>query len=149
VPYIASWPGVIPAGKTNINKISLTDLFATCAGILDISLPDSVAVDSYNMLDAYRGKNSKHSIRKEILYASANGCISIQKGKWKYIDCNDAGGGLKNQYIKNDYVYETLGQLYDMEKDERETTNLFKEYPLTVKELKQLVEEYKISGKRK
>ena len=149
VPYIASWPGVIPAAKTNINKISLTDLFATCAGILDISLPDSVAVDSYNMLDAYRGKNPKKSIRNEILYSSANGCISIQKGKWKYIDCNDAGGGLKNQYIKNDYVYETAGQLYDMGKDERETTNLFNDYPVIVKQLKHLVEEYKNRGQRK
>ena len=146
VPFIASWPSVIPAGKTNNNKISLTDFFATCSGILNIALPQSAAIDSYNMFETFKGKNQNKPTRENILYSSSKGCISIHKGRWKYIDCNDSGGSLVNQHIKNDYVYETAGQLYDMEKDETETTNLYNKYPLIVKELKQLVEIYKASG---
>jgi arylsulfatase A-like enzyme len=125
VPFIASWPSVIPAGKTNNNKISLTDFFATCSGILNIALPQSAAIDSYNMFETFKGKNQNKSTRENILYSSSKGCISIHKGRWKYIDCNDSGGSLVNQHIKNDYVYETAGQLYDMKKDETETTNLY------------------------
>jgi arylsulfatase A len=50
IPFIASWPGVIPQGKTCGEAISLTDLFATCAGIINKPLPDSAADDSYNLL---------------------------------------------------------------------------------------------------
>lgn len=149
VPFIASWPGVIPAGKANNNKISLTDLFATCAGILHVAVPDSVAVDSYNLFETFKGEKPKKPIRENILFSSSKGCLSIQKGKWKYIDCNGSGGGLVNQYIKNDYHYETVGQLYNMEKDQSESANLYNQQPLIVKQLKKLLANYTASGQRK
>ena len=98
------------------------------------------------MFETFKGKTQKKPVRENILYSSSKGCISIHKGRWKYIDCNDSGGGLINQYIKNDYVYETAGQLYDMEKDETETTNLYNKFPLIVKQLKKLIEVYKATG---
>ena len=50
VPFIARWPGKIPAGRTAAQTICLTDLLATTAAITEFKLPNNAGEDSFNIL---------------------------------------------------------------------------------------------------
>ncbi len=50
VPFIATWPGRIKKGSRSDETISTVDFMATCAEILDVSLGDNTAEDSYSIL---------------------------------------------------------------------------------------------------
>ncbi|RYZ99999.1 MAG: hypothetical protein EOP47_15285 [Sphingobacteriaceae bacterium] len=147
VPFIAYWPKVIATGKTSDAAISLTDLFATCAGIINKPLPNTAADDSYDILPILKGKKMKQPIRPSIIFHSSNGKFAIEKGDWKYIECNNSGGSLKNTIAK-DTVYATPGQLYNIKSDPGEKENLYNKYPLIVKELTTLLTVQKKSGTR-
>jgi len=74
-------------------------------------------------------------------------------GKWKYIDHQGSGGndyhkweGL-DAYILPEKAPDAPGQLYDLEKDPGETTNLYFQHPDIVKELKALLDKSIESGR--
>ncbi|RCH54354.1 hypothetical protein DJ568_13785 [Mucilaginibacter hurinus] len=144
VPFIASWPKEIPAGGSSDAAISLTDFFATCAGIINIPLPDGCADDSFDLSPILKGKNTKKPVRPSIIFHSSRGNLAIEKGNWKYIDCNNSGGSLKNPLVK-DTIYATPGQLYNIQTDPAEKDNLYAKYPQKVRELAALLEHHKRS----
>ena len=138
VPLIITWPNGIK-GKRKVTAIfSLTDMVATLAGMTAQNLPGGAAPDSYDLWPLVRGDASIS--RPSIIYHSIFGTFAIQKGKWKFIDGRGSGGWSKTT---ND---SSPVQLYDMEKDERETANLYREFPEVVKELKELLEKQKDQG---
>ena len=57
VPFIARWPGRIPAGRTADQTICLTDLLATAAAITESKIPNNAGEDSFNILPALLGGN--------------------------------------------------------------------------------------------
>ncbi|RYD90117.1 MAG: hypothetical protein EOP54_24475, partial [Sphingobacteriales bacterium] len=111
IPFIASWSKVIPAGKTSDALISLTDLFATTAGIINKPLPADCADDSFDISVLFKGKPIKTPVRETAIFHSSKGIFAIEKGDWKYIEANDSGGTLKSPLIK-DSIYTTPAQLY-------------------------------------
>ena len=54
-PFMVRWPGRVKAGTTSDQLMSLTDVMATCAGIVGAKLPNDAAEDSYNMLPVLLG----------------------------------------------------------------------------------------------
>jgi len=153
VPFIARWPGRIKAGSTSDQILSLTDIMATCAAILGVKLPKNAAEDSYNMLPALLGQQSDEPIRHYTLQQAARQALAIRRGPWKYLDHKGSGG---NRYKENpqleayaikDTAPDAPGQLYNLETDPLETTNLYYICPDIVKELKSLLEASKQSGR--
>ena len=78
--------------------------------------------------------------------------LAIRKGKWKYLDHKGSGG--------NDYQRESLkpyalteaepdapGQLYNLETDPGETTNLYFVCPEIVEDLKKQLDTFRYSGR--
>ena len=55
-PFMALWRSRIESGQTSDQIISITDIFATCADLLEISLSQNVAEDSVNFLDCLYGE---------------------------------------------------------------------------------------------
>jgi arylsulfatase A-like enzyme len=63
VPFIARWPGKIPAGKDIDEPIVSMDLFATFAKVGGAELPEGVVVDGKDVLPVLAGKaKSPHKI---------------------------------------------------------------------------------------
>lgn len=101
-PFIARWPGQIPASSTSDERVCLTDLFATCAAITGASLPAKAAEDSYNLLPALKGEKLAGPIREatvavgklsEKAFAKDNpNYYSITQGPWKLIGHASAFG---------------------------------------------------------
>jgi arylsulfatase A len=154
VPFLVRWPQHIPAATTSDQLTCLTDIMATVAAVVGTELPDDAAEDSFDMLPAWQGTRPT-SIRPYILHQAFASLqtLSIRRQQWKYLDHQGSGG---NRYENNDglkpfMLPETApaapGQLYNLELDPGETTNLFAEQPRIVAELKALLEESKSSGR--
>jgi len=67
--------------------------------------------------------------------------FAIRQGKWKFIDGKGSGG-----WSSKGNAADPDGQLYDIENDPSETSNLFEKQPEIVKELKALLEKQKAQG---
>jgi len=153
VPLIARWPGRIPQGQVSAQMISTTDIFATLASAVGYTLPDDAARDSFDMLPAMLGIQDKSkSIRPHLLSQSFHGEFQMRRGKWKYLDHPGSGGNDYDRPPMNRYALpETVpcapGQLYDLEQDPGETTNLYYRQETKRRELKELLEELKSSGR--
>ena len=144
MPYIAQWPGVIPAGLESNQLMCTTDLFATLSGLLNQPKVEKGAEDSYNLWSAYISK-PESQIREAVVHHSLSGDFAIRKGKWKYTSNLGSGGFTKPKSIQPK-GNEAPGTLYDMVNDPKEKNNLYEEHPEIVKELEQLLVDYKKQG---
>lgn len=142
VPWIATWPGKVQAGSTSNQVVCTTDLIATCAEISGGALAEKAGEDSYSIVPILTGKQGKTPLREATIHHSISGMFSIRKGKWKLINGHGSGGR-----TKVDKSIKTKIQLYDMEKDIRETTNVYQDHPEVVKALTALLEQYKSEGR--
>ena len=84
VPLIVRWPGRIEEGTTSDQLVSLTDLFATCASVIDQPLPDNGAEDSTSFLPAATGVESG-ALRTSLVSHSNMGEFAYREGAWKLV----------------------------------------------------------------
>ena len=83
VPFIASWPkGEIKDGRRVDATLSLTDLFATIAGIVGAPLAEDTAEDSLDILPSLR---ANEPVRTELIYHASNGKLGLRQGQWAYL----------------------------------------------------------------
>ena len=151
-PFIVRWPGKVKAGTTSDQLTSLTDVMATCAEIVGAKLPNDAAEDSYNMLPVLLGTQCDKAVRRHLLQQTISFAMSIRDGKWKYLDHKGSGGnnydrGNLKQYALKDTDPEASGQLYNLDTDPGETTNLYSKHPEIVKMLKAQLEIFKSCGR--
>ena len=131
VPFIARWPGRIPAGQVSNQLTNTTDIFATLASVVGYQLPDDTAVDSYDMLPAMLGQQKDDEpIRPYMLTQSFRSEFQLRQGQWKYLDHMGSGGnsydrGILKEYALPETAPDATGQLFNLKQDPGETTNLF------------------------
>lgn len=165
VPFLAWWPGKIEAGSESDQLISNVDLIATFAELTGTELRAGQARDSVNILPALTGTPEKPLRDHLVLAASKSTHLSLRKGKWMYISAPGSGGftaakrgahafggpaaisyaGYENSDIENGKIKKEAppAQLYDLENDLTQTTNLYGRYPEVVEEMKALLETYR------
>lgn len=129
VPYIARWPGRIHPGSVCGQTISLNDLIATCADLLETKLPENSGEDSVSILPALLGTAGK-PLREATVHQSAKRDLAIRQGPWKLIFLK---GGNR--------------ELYQLESDPGETKDVAKENPLIVDQLTTLMKQYVREGR--
>jgi arylsulfatase A-like enzyme len=153
VPFLARWPGKIRAGTRSDQTVCITDVMATCAAAAGAELPSNAAEDSFNILPILLGKQDKDKpIRRYTLHQTNKLALAIRRGQWKYLDHKGSGG---NNYERErlkpfalpDTAPDAPGQLYDLQTDPGETTNLYYKYPEIVKELKTQLDIYRKRGR--
>ncbi|MCC5844317.1 MAG: arylsulfatase [Verrucomicrobia bacterium] len=133
VPFVARWPGRIPAGTTSDALICLTDLFRTCADLFKDPLPDDTAVDSESMLPLLLGETERG--RNSVIHHSIKGRFSIRQGRWKLELCPGSGGWSRPKDPEALEQGLPSIQLYDMQADVSETVNLAEQQPEVVARL--------------
>ena len=129
VPFIVRWPARVAAGSTSDQLICLTDLLATCAELSGATVPETAGEDSVSFAAALQGTPIQ-STRQGVIHHSINGHFSYRQGKWKLL-LSTGSGGWSNGKTSGD----TVAQLYDMETDPGETTNLYTSEPEVVSTL--------------
>jgi arylsulfatase A-like enzyme len=145
VPFIARWPGKVPAGSTAPQMVSVVDILATTAELVGTPLPakDAGAEDSRSFLSVLLGSVDAKG-REDMIIHSADGVFAVRKGRWKWIE------GVPVEKIK-DGVRKTRkdqfrSQLYDTVADPAETKDVSAEHPEVVAELRDLLRRYRDGG---
>lgn len=139
VPFIARWPGKIPAGKTSDNLLALEDLFATFAAAANIPLPRNAAPDSKNQLPLLLHPEGTPPIRSEMIYSGR--ARALRHGDWVYLPYQGSGGLFGTFYLErlgytnSDFDGNTQredappAQLYNLRDDLAQSRNLYQENP--------------------
>ncbi|WP_217896164.1 hypothetical protein [Pseudoalteromonas sp. A601] len=65
--------------------MSQIDLMTTIAAIIDFSLPDDAAEDSFNLLQLWTGQSAK-SPRHALVHNTTTGKFAIRSNDWTLID---------------------------------------------------------------
>ena len=142
VPFIARWPGKVPAGSTAPQMVSIVDILATTAEIVGTPLPTKEvgAEDSRSFLSVLTGAADVKG-REDMIVHSADGVFAVRKGRWKWIE------GAPVEEIKDGVRKTRKGQfhsqLYDTVADPAETKDVSAEHPEVVAELKDLLRRYR------
>lgn len=107
VPFVAWWPGKLPAGRVSDDFLTALELFPTFAKAAGAKLPD-VKLDGFDMLPVLAGE--KPSPREEMFW-QRRGDVAARVGKWKWARTGKDEG------------------LFDLTKDLAEQHDLSREQP--------------------
>ena len=145
IPCIARWPGVIEPGSESDELVCLSDLMATCAEIVGATLPENAGEDSVSLLPLFNDPQS--STREHVVHHSITGKFAIRDKQWKLVLCPGSGGWTAP--IDREAAAEGLPlvQLYDMQADPGETTNLQMQEPERVKTMLALLKQLVADGR--
>lgn len=163
VPFLAKWPGHIPANTVSDQLIGSIDLMATLAAITGEELPQDGFADGVDISEALTG-NPQEPIRDHLVCTPLKkDFLVLRKGKWAYLAGRGSSGwngkpgshimsgprslpftGDENSDVLDGFVKESAPsvQLYDLEKDLGQTKNLYHEYPEVVRQLSALLDTY-------
>lgn len=154
VPFLARWPGRIPAGAVSDETICHVDFMATVAALLGATLPPDAAVDSFNLLPVLRGEKLTQPVREATVHHGISGRLAIRSGGWVLIE---KGTGEENRGAAAEpawrkeargYPADTAeGQLFNLVADPQQKQNLYSAEPDRVRELTSLLEKYRAQGR--
>lgn len=131
VPFIVQWKNEVKPNSKNNTAITLGDLYATCADLLNVETDKNQGVDSYSILSLLKGKDNYS--RKASVYTDFAGRFSIRKGDWK-MDLNK---------------FDKKNSLINIKEDPSEKNNLFhnEAYADKKKELTSTLNEIILNGR--
>jgi len=133
VPFIARWPGQIPAGITS-DALSINfDIFATCLSCAGIPFPGDRIIDGMDMLPVLTGDN--HSLHGRFFYYDGPILVAVRDGNWKY----------HRRHLSDNGGYPLFSQgpfLFDLERDPNESYNLIETYPDVARNLAKILDEW-------
>ncbi|MCH5377287.1 MAG: sulfatase-like hydrolase/transferase, partial [Planctomycetes bacterium] len=128
-PLVARWPGKIKAGSVCRDTVCLNDLLATCADLVHADLPAGAGEDSVSILPDLLG-TAKGPVREATVHQSPRGDLAIRQGPWKLIFLSDG-----------------TRELYNLESDLSETSNVADANGDVVQRLTTLMRQYIANGR--
>ena len=141
VPFIVRWPGQVRPASVSDEIVCTVDVLATLANILKVDLPDNAGEDSYSILPVLRGQKLKQPLREATIMTPWSAFKSVRQEPWKLILGNNSGGYSLKRKV------DTPGQLYNLDDDPGETTNLYAKHGNKVKALTAILKKYESSGR--
>jgi arylsulfatase A-like enzyme len=89
VPFLAWWPGRLPAGVVTDEFLTSLEIFPTLAGLAGARLPAGVELDGFDALPVLRGE--RKSPRTEMFWERRND-RAARVGQWKWVSTPKGGG---------------------------------------------------------
>ena len=126
-PMVAMWPGKIKAGSTTSHISAFWDVFPTIAEIVRTKSPENI--DGISFLPTLLASADQKT--HDYLYwefHAMNGKQAIRQGNWKAVRLNVLTKA------------QSVTELYNLDEDPSETTNLASSYPEKVKEMELLMD---------
>lgn len=133
VPFLARWPGVIPAGLVSHEMSMNFDLFATCLQIAGVSLPSDRVIDGHDILPVLRG--SAPSPHDALFFYDTRRLLAVRYQHWKY----------HRRFRTDNAGYYPLKQgpfLFDLDTDPNESYSLVESQPERAAQLATLLDEW-------
>lgn len=138
VPFIARWPGTIPAGQISNEATMNIDLFPTLVGLAGGNIPDDRPIDGKDILPLLtQGAPSPH----EALYLFQNDRIAgVRSGQWKLV-VESSYRNVVTSFDNAQSYYGPSGLLFDLQLDPGETYSFARENPDVVARLRGYLEQ--------
>jgi arylsulfatase A len=128
VPCIARWPGRIPAGLVSPAMATAMDLFPTLANLAAAPVPHDRVIDGRD-ISALLFEASATSPHDAFLYYRGNDLEAVRSRNWKLFVARKG---------------EAVDELYDLDADIAESTNVFDAHPDVVAKLMPHVERARV-----
>jgi arylsulfatase A-like enzyme len=137
VPFLARWPGKLPAGKVTDEFLSSLEIFPTLTQVAGTSPPKGVILDGFDMLPVLQGK--KPSQREEMFWQRRSD-RAARVGNYKWVDSAKGKGlfdlsrDLGEQHDRSTEQPEVLARVkarfatWRKEMDEAEPRGPFRDY---------------------
>lgn len=142
-PFIARWPGKIPARSVSRVPAMTIDLLPTIAKLVGAELPKERIIDGRDFWQILSGAKAARNPHDALYFYWGRELHAVRSGKWKlhlphaYRHLEYAGKD--GQPGKDSYPNLELS-LFDLERDIGESTNLAGKHPEVVKEMMKFVE---------
>ena len=120
VPFLVSWPGRLPAGATFDHPVSALDILPTSLAAAGQVRPDGL--DGADLLPCLSG--ARREPPHPALFWRFGPQRALRRGNWKLVDWRDFEAKTNSGW-----------QLFDLEKDIGETTDLASRHPELVAEM--------------
>ncbi|MFT5128609.1 MAG: arylsulfatase A [Rhodothermales bacterium] len=145
VPFIARWPAEIKGGGNTSALACLTDIYSTLEAIAGQERQPLGGEDGFNLLPVFKGAAT--SGRDSLISHSIGGSFSIRQGNWKL--CLSAGSGGWSAPRESDAKKKNLPkmQLFNLDEDRGERTNLLASQPEKVASLLKLLDRQVSNGR--
>lgn len=115
-PLIASWPGHTKSGSITHEPGHLIDIMATCVDVSGTKYPsDKTPLEGVSLRTAFTGGKVN---RRDALYWEHEGNRAVRQGKWKLVS-----------------KFPGVWELFDLEADRTETTNLAEKHKDRVEQM--------------
>jgi len=138
------WPGTIPAGTTCTEPAMTIDILPTVAHLIGAELP-AHEIDGRNIWPLVAGENDAKSPHEAYYFYYGKQLQAIRSGKWKmhfphgYRTMAGKPGGTDGNPTA--YSQRKIGlELFDLDADIGETTNVADQHPEVVKRLNRLAD---------
>ncbi len=146
VPYLVRWPGKVPAGSVCDETVSVVDTLASIAKITGspMPMPSEGAEDSFDVSNAWLGKEYTSPLRPHLITHSADGVFALRKDGWKWIEgvpAEDVKAASKK--ARADQMHPML---YEIKTDIAESKELTSSHSAVAKELEALLVRYRDGG---
>jgi len=144
---IVKWPGAVAPGTTSRTAVGLVDVLATLAELVGQPLGNDGGEDSVSFLPLLRQPEAPFERRSALVVQSGNGSLAIRDKQWKL--CLAPGSGGLSAPVPGSADERGLPpvQLFDLERDPTERTNLQAAQPEIVSRLTALLERYRTTGR--
>ena len=145
VPMLVRWPDRIEGGRTTGALACLTDIYSTLRQIIDKPQDATGGEDGYSLISVFNGADVTE--RETLISHSIGGSFSIRRGAWKLCLCAGSGGWSNPREPAAKKQGLPKMQLYNLETDQSEQTNLVDKHPEQVEELLALLEKEVSQGR--
>ncbi len=143
VPFVVRWPQVVKPGGVSGQLVHHADLLATLADLLGAELPAHAGEDSVSLLPLLQGQD--RPVRVHAISQGSAGLLALRHGPWKLIVGPDGGGAWSALSAAPQAT--TVGQLFNLDTDLGEQTNLYAEQPERVAAMLSLLDKLVTDGR--
>ncbi len=144
VPFIARWPGRIPAGVVSRSPLMTVDLLPTFARLAGAQLPADRIIDGRESWATLTGAGRRSSATRPRYFYWLDELHAVRRDKWKlhlphpYRHLGAAG---RDGQPGRDETRQTELSLFDLDNDPGERNNVAEQYPKIVRQLMADVEQ--------
>jgi arylsulfatase A-like enzyme len=164
VPFIARWPGNIPAGRETGEPVAMTDLLPTLVNLAGGQTPTDRVIDGKNIWPVLADADGAKSPHEAIYFLRGRSVNGVRMGDWKYLitsakdNSSDAGIELSEEEKKlsrrerkalvKERTKATQGKqgdvemLFNLRDDIGEANNVITEHPDIADRLKEMTREF-------
>lgn len=145
VPFLVRWPARIAGGQVSDALVELTDVFATVSEIVEEPGTGTSGMDSFSFLSVLTEGEKKS--RPFAVHHSLAGMFALRLGDWKMIEGRGSGGFTRPRNMAGEKG-SPPGQLYDLGRDSRETTNRWADEPERIGRMFELLDQIRRTSAR-